>query len=180
MKIHKPCLVLNNNYSPLLIVNWQRAICLDLTGKNDFGKGVRVIEYYSEEFITSSGGENFPLPAVAVVNKFVKRKRKIALKKRNLLIRDDKTCQYCGIYLKPSYATVDHVVPRSHHSNPRDAHRWDNTVIACFPCNSKKNNRTPRQAGMNLKNSPKEPDFKLFYAGMSAWNTVPDEWKIYV
>ena len=48
---HKPCLVLNQDYSPLSVISWKRAICLDIIGKEIIGEGVRVIERYNDDFI---------------------------------------------------------------------------------------------------------------------------------
>ncbi len=177
---HSPCLVLNQDYTPLLVINWQRAICLQIIGKEVPGEGIRIEKYYDDEFITSAGGEKFEVAAVAVSGRYVKRRRKIALKKRNLLIRDERTCQYCGHEVNPKSSTIDHVKPRSHFSRPGLAHTWDNTVIACIRCNSSKDNRTPQQAHMKLLTVPKEPDYGSFYAGMSPWATRPPEWEEYL
>jgi uncharacterized protein (TIGR02646 family) len=144
------------------------------------GEGIRVLEFYEDDIVESAGGEFFSVPAVAVTNRYIKRKRKIALKKRNLLVRDHKTCQYCGQIVKPQTATIDHIRPKSSFANPKAAHTWENIVIACFPCNSRKDNRTPEQADMKLLTTPVEPDHATFYAGMSPWRSMPEEWKTYV
>ena len=177
---HKPCLILNQDYSPLTVINWKRAVCLQIIGKEIPGEGIRVVEYYEDDLVKSAGGDFFPIPAVAVTGRYIKRRRKIALKKRNLLIRDKGICQYCGSILLPKTATVDHVKPKSHFSNEKEAHTWLNTVIACLPCNSRKDNRTPEQAGMKLLNVPKQPDIGKFYVGVSPWFDTPKEWKNYI
>jgi len=180
MSLHKPCLVLNTDYRPLHVMDWKRALCLDIIGKEIIGEGIRVIEYYEDDTVMSAGGEEFPIPAVAVAGRYVKRKRKIALKKRNLLIRDEKTCQYCGNEVSGKTSSIDHVRPKSHFQRPKEAHTWENTVIACIRCNSRKDNRTPAQARMPLLKIPHEPDTGRFYAGMSPWRVIPKEWEAYV
>ncbi len=35
---------------------------------------------------------------------------------------------------------------------------WDNVVTACSPCNNRKGNHTPAQAGMPLRSVPGEPN----------------------
>jgi 5-methylcytosine-specific restriction endonuclease McrA len=45
------------------------------------------------------------------------------------------------------------VIPRSKGGK----HRWDNVVIACETCNGRKGDRSPKEAGMILKNQPKAP-----------------------
>lgn len=179
MSEHKPCLILNQDYSPLTVINWKRAICLEVIGKEIIGEGIRVIEYYDDDF-AKSGSNDIQIPAVAVTNRYIKRRRKVALKKRNLLVRDQKTCQYCGKELHPKIATIDHVVPKSHFKNRSEAHTWKNTVIACLKCNSNKDNKTPEQAGMKLLSKPEEPNPGSFYTGISPWKHMPKEWKLYV
>jgi len=180
MAKHEPCLILNQDYTPLVVISWKRALCLQIIGKEMPGEGVRVIEYYEDDIVESAGGDLFPVPAVAVANRYVKRRRKIALKKRNLLIRDNRSCQYCGEELAPKVATIDHVKPKSHFAKPKEAHTWENTVIACLRCNSRKDDRTLDQAGMKLLSIPHEPDPSKFYTGMSPWSTMPKEWRTYV
>ena len=68
-------------------------------------------------------------------------RRKIT--RRAVFARDDWTCQYCG---SRSNLTVDHVVPRSK-GGPSS---WENIVASCAPCNRRKGNALPRQAGMHL------------------------------
>ncbi|NEQ69735.1 MAG: HNH endonuclease, partial [Symploca sp. SIO2D2] len=46
-----------------------------------------------------------------------------------------------------------HVIPRSKGGK----HSWDNVVIACELCNSRKGDRTPKEAGMLLHTKPKAP-----------------------
>lgn len=75
--------------------------------------------------------------------------------KRNVLVRDNFTCAYCGV--RPTennhiQMTIDHVVPRSvcrvKGINPNT---WENTVTACKRCNTKKGGRTPEEAGMRFR-----------------------------
>jgi 5-methylcytosine-specific restriction endonuclease McrA len=48
---------------------------------------------------------------------------------------------------------VDHVIPRSRGGGDT----WDNVTTACLPCNVRKGNRTPREAGMPLARQPHRP-----------------------
>lgn len=176
MAIHQPCLILNQDGLPLGRISWQRALCLQIIGKEIPGEGIRILKYYEDDIVMSAGGDFFPVPAVGITNRFIKRPRKINLKKRNLLVRDKRKCQYCGIIVTPKTATVDHVIPRSHFKVQSEAHTWENIVVACKPCNSKKGNRTPEQAGMKLLKQPKAPDPGMFFLH----HPIPEEWKLYV
>lgn len=66
-----------------------------------------------------------------------------------VLRRDDRTCGYCA---GPA-ATVDHVQPRARGGR----NTWDNTVASCDPCNQRKGDRTPAEAGMRLLVRPRRP-----------------------
>lgn len=64
--------------------------------------------------------------------------------------RDKFTCAYCGRYGN----TVDHVKPESRGGETS----YLNCVTCCVKCNSKKANRTPKEAGMKLRFHPYVPD----------------------
>ena len=54
---------------------------------------------------------------------------------------------------------MDHVLPVSRGGQTT----WTNVVAACVPCNRKKANRTPEEAGMHLHTQP----FKPFYVALA-------------
>jgi len=91
--------------------------------------------------------------------------------RRAVFARDDWTCQYCG---SRSNLTVDHVVPRS----KGGASSWDNIVASCAPCNRRKGNALPRQAGMRLFKQPKAPNPSVFIQVASP--TIPIAWRAYL
>lgn len=78
-----------------------------------------------------------------------------ALTNTALFARDAHLCLYCGDLFPRGQLTRDHVVPLS--KGGRDV--WENVVSACFPCNSRKRNRTPQQAGMPLLAVPYRPSW---------------------
>ncbi|GAB6195298.1 HNH endonuclease [Lysobacter xanthus] len=78
-----------------------------------------------------------------------------ALTNPALFARDAHLCLYCGEAFPRSQLTRDHVMPIS--KGGRDS--WENVVAACFPCNSRKRNRTPQQAGMPLLAVPYRPSW---------------------
>lgn len=69
--------------------------------------------------------------------------------KRGVLIRDHRICSYC----RGVATTIDHVTPRSRGGR----NTWKNLVAACSPCNRRKANRTPEEAGMKLLITPRIP-----------------------
>lgn len=78
----------------------------------------------------------------------------IPLSRRMLFIRDNNTCAYCGSVLPASKLEMEHVVPSSKGGRTS----WTNIVSSCRPCNSKKDNKTPAEAGMKLRYVPYVPN----------------------
>ena len=141
-------LVLNSSYEFLGFTDWQSAICSAYTGK------VIVEEEYDE--VVHSVSSSMRIPAVIRLRKYVKvmyeRITFVSYTKRNVHLRDNYVCQYCGDKVKEDL-TIDHVIPESRGGLTV----WDNTVSACVDCNYKKDNRTPQEAGMRLIRIPHKP-----------------------
>lgn len=148
--LQEPVLVLNANFEPIHVCNLRRAINLVLTGKASLvlnGRG---------EIKTVN--RSFPRPSIIRLEKMIRRPHPtVRLSKREILRRDDYTCQYCGF--RSPHLTVDHVVPR----HQGGQHRWDNLVAACPACNHRKGGRTAEQAGMHLLRQPSEPSASAKY-----------------
>jgi 5-methylcytosine-specific restriction endonuclease McrA len=73
-----------------------------------------------------------------------------------LLTRDGRRCGYCS---GPA-TTVDHILPTSRGGT----NTWMNTVAACGPCNQRKGDRTPEEARMPLRITPKAPTWSALAA----------------
>jgi len=143
-------LVLNANFEPINVCNTRRALGLILNGKASLvldGRGdVRTVS------------RAFPRPSIIRLDKMIRRPRPaVRLTKREVLRRDDFTCQYCG--QRMPYLTVDHVIPR----RMGGVHAWENLVAACPACNHRKGSHTPEQAHMRLLRLPKEPPASAIY-----------------
>jgi 5-methylcytosine-specific restriction endonuclease McrA len=95
--------------------------------------------------------------------------QRVALTKKNVLIRDEHACQYCGTRGE-RLMTVDHIVPKSRGGDST----WENLVCACMRCNNRKNNRTPHEANMSLQRKPRQPKYIPWI--QIKRNTLPDEW----
>ena len=80
---------------------------------------------------------------------------KVALSNRTLFGRDRMMCAYCGTqHASAGKLSRDHIVPRSRGGS--DA--WMNVVTACRSCNSKKDNLTLKESGMELLYVPYVPN----------------------
>ena len=141
-------LLLNSTYEPLGIVDLARAVRLL------FARKVEVIHRGGRDVQTTSIA--FPLPSVVRMLYYVRRARKrVALTKKNVLLRDDYTCAYC-VARGGHDMTVDHVVPRSRGG----VSTWENCVLACVECNKRKADRSPAQSGLRLRKAPRKPSWK--------------------
>lgn len=184
-KSHKRALVLNADFRPLGLIGWQRAIVLTLINQQNPTEGLEVIDFYKDDFIKGSGNKNYPTPAVVRCPFYIKQHRnKIPFSRKNVFIRDQLTCQYCGFCNgHTDKLTYDHVIPRAiwkkynYNGTPTN---WDNIVVSCKTCNTKKADRTPKEAGMKLLRPVKAPNPAQFILGISPWMTIPKEWEIYL
>ena len=138
-------LVLNYSYEPLQFCSAKRAIIMI------FNARAESIE--SDGYVVRSPTVTLKLPVVIRVLNIVKRsqRREIFFSKKNILRRDNFTCQYCGG--TDNSLTVDHVLPKSRGGKSN----WINVVVACKSCNLKKGNRTPSEKGMILLSKPSKP-----------------------
>ena len=159
-------LLLNSTFEPLGIVDLARAVRLL------FARKVEVIHQGDRHVQTTSFA--FPLPSVVRMLYYVRRVRKrVALTKKNVLLRDDYTCAYC-LARDGRDMTVDHVVPRSRGG----VSAWENLVACCSACNARKRDRTPAEARMPLRRTPREPRFIAWVVVRR--NTAHDEWGKYL
>lgn len=144
----KKVLLLNASEEVIAFIDWKKAVCLLFSGK-----ARKPFNYEGEYEIRTTCGV-FRLPfAIALVEYVRIPYKKAKLTRENVFRRDKFCCQYCGIGLNASNATLDHVLPVSR--GGKDS--WENLVASCKKCNTKKSNQTPREARMKLLNEPSLP-----------------------
>ncbi len=158
-------LVLNNDYRALTICSVERAVVLVILQKAE------LVESLPDRFVRSPSTQ-FPWPSIVRLRGYVTVPyKRIMISRKNILRRDRFRCQYCS---SREQLTIDHVLPKSR--GGRDA--WENLVTACTPCNNRKGNRTPDEAGMALIRKPYRPSHVMFirdYIG-----NLNDAWKPYL
>src|SRR5438034_11253991 len=138
-RLQKPVLVLNASYEPINICAARRALVLVL-------KGVAAAEEESMHAIHSARAA-VPLPSVIRLLEYRRIPHQTrALSRKNILMRDRYTCQYCMKTMSSGDLTLDHVMPRSRKGETT----WENLVACCHPCNNRKGSRTPEEANMRL------------------------------
>jgi 5-methylcytosine-specific restriction endonuclease McrA len=138
--IRRTVLMLNASYEPLRIVSAKKSLTL-LT------KGVAVVEVPTSIEVHAG----IFLPSVIRLRNFrnVPHKRPIPSRK-NIFTRDGFRCLYCGAKAPKVTLELEHVIPKSRGG----LGTWENLVSACHPCNQRKADRTPEEAGMKLIHRP--------------------------
>ena len=165
-----PVLVLNQNYEPLNVCNPRRAVVLLDRGKAE------VLEHWPGAMRTPTRA--LPRPSVIRLVSMIRRPRpRVRLTRREVFLRDNFTCQYCGS--KSKELTLDHLIPR--HRGGR--HSWDNLVSACRACNHRKGGKSLEEARMALRRPPFEPRASSYYLfhqyldGFTEWRKFIPGWE---
>jgi 5-methylcytosine-specific restriction endonuclease McrA len=159
-------LVLNATYEPINVCSIRRAVVLLLKEKAEMlERNAR--ELHSERYTVAR-------PVVIRLVSYVRvphqaHRRKIT--RRAVFARDGWACQYCGAR---SNLTVDHVIPRSKGGQSS----WENIVASCGPCNRRKGDSLPAQAGMKLRRAPRTPRSEIFIHVSAP--TIPTAWQPYL
>ena len=145
-------IVLNSNYTFLNIVNWKQAIKLMVKGKAE------ALEYTTKVLRNCERTFKIVVPKILRLVKMIRTlyKARVPYSKRNVFIRDRFVCAYCNEKVRKP--TLDHVIPKSKGGKTT----WENAVTACKPCNIKKADRTPREAGMFMSYQPHQPTVMEF------------------
>ena len=168
-RLHKPVLVLNASYEPINICAARRALVLVL-------KGVAKAEEHTLLTIHASR-ETMRLPSVIRLLEYRRIPHQTrALSRKNILMRDRYTCQYCLRSSPAIELTLDHVVPRSRAGETT----WENLVACCHQCNNRKGNRTPDESGMKLVRAPRPFSLHTSRHLMRLLGKSDDQWRKYL
>jgi 5-methylcytosine-specific restriction endonuclease McrA len=125
--LQAPVLVLNASYEPINICGARRALVLVLKGV------ARTEEEHGQ--VLHAARMRVAMPSVIRLLEYRRIPHQTrALSRKNILLRDRNTCQYCGIVLTAAELTLDHVVPRSRGG----LSTWENLVACCHSCNRRK------------------------------------------
>ncbi len=117
--------------------------------------------------------ERIRLPRIILLNAFDRIPRKeIKFTRNNVFERDKNCCQYCGDEFERADLNLDHVIPRDYGGKTT----WENVVCSCIPCNIRKANRLPHEAGMRLIRKPGRPKWRPFVS-IVVGNPAYEAWK---
>lgn len=186
------CLVLNKSWTPLKTITVRSALKIVSSHYEDGNREPKgkIIdpESYAQmtwsdwtectpkegELFIRTPGKNIKIPSVILLSRYNKiPKKKSTFNRRGIFDRDKYTCQYCGKKPRGDELSIDHVLPRAQGG----LSTWENCVVSCFQCNSKKANRTPKQAGMKLLKEPVKPNSALL--GIDLRSPI-DSWKLFI
>jgi 5-methylcytosine-specific restriction endonuclease McrA len=168
-RLQTPVLVLNASYEPINVCAARRALVLLL-------KGVASAEEQSRHHVHSAS-RAVPVPSVIRLLEYRRIPHQTrALSRKNILIRDRYTCQYCERVLPSSELTLDHVTPRSRGGESN----WENLVACCHRCNNRKGNRLPEEAGMRLIRQPRPFTLHTSRHLMRLMGRADEKWRKYL
>lgn len=178
-----PVLLLNRFYAPVSVATARRGLvllycgvanALDAEGHlYDFSAWVKLPVRARDDVVPLVEGQ-LRVPRVLRLLQYDRFPRlSIRLSRRNLLLRDDHQCQYCGRRPGVRDLNLDHVLPRSR--GGRES--WENLVVSCRGCNLKKGRRTPDEAGMCLLRRPHEPHWSTSTHILMATREPYAEWQ---
>ncbi|PPS43534.1 HNH endonuclease [Chroococcidiopsis sp. TS-821] len=160
--LEQSVVVFSKNYLPISKINVRRAIQLLIAGKAE------ALDLTQESWLVRSPSMVLVVPAyIRLTVTSVERIWKVPpVNRREVLRRDNYTCQYCGSH---KHLTLDHVIPVSRGG----LHTWDNVVTACERCNQRKSDRTPIEASMPLHTKPKAPMHPTVAFAEQFWRSEP-------
>ncbi len=131
-------ILLNQDYSYINSISVRRALRL-------IAKGKVTVEKYSERIVRTVT-KDIAVPLILRLVYLVRQlyRKAVTWSKKNVMVRDDFKCVYCGTKQK---LNIDHVFPQSKGGK----NTFENTVTACLNCNNRKGDRTLREAKMFYK-----------------------------
>jgi 5-methylcytosine-specific restriction endonuclease McrA len=162
-------LVLNKGFKAVHIAGWQQSLSLVYQGHaevvdenyqtydfKDWCELSAAMKDSPNGFVQTSS-LRIKKPDVIRLTRYEKLpSSEVKFTKRNLFQTYGYKCAYCSHKFKSEDLTYEHIVPRSKGGGTN----WKNIVPACWPCNRKKADRTPAEAGMKLLVKPERPVWK--------------------
>ncbi len=162
--LERATLVLNRSWRPVHVTTVRRALCML------FRDAARVVApetlstftfdewleqpLADDDLILRSPSVRLAAPEVILLVRYDRVPcHEAPFTRRNLFLRDDFTCQYCGRRTATDRLSVDHIMPRSRGGTTT----WENCVLACVACNARKADRSLKESGLRLLRPPVRP-----------------------
>jgi hypothetical protein len=143
--VESSVIVLSTGFEELYTASWKYVMSGVFTGR------LEIVESHpSIKIGTVDGGIPFPIKARFVKGVFAgaikKPVKDVSPSRKNIYIRDKGVCVYCQKRIRFDDATRDHVTPRC----KGGADTWENLVLSCMPCNTRKGSKTLQEAGLHI------------------------------
>ncbi len=164
-----PVLVLNATYEPVHVTRVRRALVLMLKGV------AQAEEINSTEIHSPSRTLRAPSVIRLLSYRHIPQQTR-ALSRKNILLRDRYTCQFCGRKFPAAELTLDHVQPRSRGGRST----WENLVACCYRCNNRKGDQTPEEAGLRLVRKPRPFTLHTSRQLMRLMANQEEKWRKYL
>jgi 5-methylcytosine-specific restriction endonuclease McrA len=162
-------LVLNASFEPVNVCTERRAVVMIF-------KGIARMEEHNGHMLHSARITMHAPSVIRLVEYIHIPYKSRSLSRKNILLRDHSTCQYCGRQFSPSELTLDHVFPRSRGGEST----WDNLVACCKRCNHQKGSRTPEEARMHLVRRPRAFSLHVNRQIMRFIGRADETWRKYL
>jgi 5-methylcytosine-specific restriction endonuclease McrA len=164
-----PVLVLNATFEPINVTAVRRAMVLMIKGV------AQAEEIHHTQVHSASRTLSVPSVIRLIAYRHIPQQTR-ALSRKNILLRDRNTCQFCSRTLPASELTLDHVVPRSRGGRSS----WENLVACCYNCNNSKGDRTPEEAGIALARHPRPFTLHTSRQLMRLIGNKDEKWRKYL
>jgi hypothetical protein len=153
----KNVLILNSDMSPIImpitVLGYEQAIRRVLSGNCFVVLSYDIpIQTPNPKQLDRYGLRNWP--SVIARKDYLKSSFTVALTPGNLFIRDCGICQYCGQKVSKESATKEHYIPQCKGGKTN----WENILLACADCNSRKGDNDPVEKWKPLK-IPTQPGY---------------------
>ena len=183
-------LVLNKNFTAVHISNMRSTMAMLFTGEAEaVDADCRCYDFKDWAELSAMMSENpngfvntvtmrIAIPDVIKLMRYSKiPKRDVKFSRSNIYQHYNRKCCYCGNSVSSSEASWDHLVPRARGGTTE----WSNIVLSCKPCNARKADKTPAEAGMTLLVQPSKPQWKgVRTISVEAPLPIPVAWQSWI
>lgn len=168
--MEKPVLILNGDYKPLCKYPLSLQIMKRVI-KALLKDRISVVKEYEETIKIKD--KEIHLPKIVVLKKYINVSHTPKFSRKNVYLRDNYTCQYCGKHFEYNDLTYDHLQPRSKGGKTQ----WDNIVTCCKECNSKKGNKSLEESHLTLLHYPVIPSISMLENNSQKLKKSNMEWE---
>ena len=122
----------------------------------DWREVSQLIQHHPSGFVTTPTFR-IAIPEVIVLQRYDRMPvGEVKFTRRNIYEHYNHRCCYCGHKFGTSDLNLEHILPKSRGGKTD----WTNIVTSCIPCNLRKADKLPEEAGMKLLIKPSKPKWR--------------------